>query len=135
MISYLLDSNAISDLIHDPIGPVASRVALIGSPRVGASIIAAAEIRYGGEKRGSERLSQRIETVLSAMTIMPFQRPAEREYGRLRAGLERTGSPIGHNDLLIAAHALALDCILVTDNEREFRRVPGLRVENWLRQT
>ena len=98
------------------------------------SIIVAAEIEYGAEKRRLERLSRRVGVVLAALTIVPFDEPAQHEYARLRTHLERRGTPIGHYDMLIAAHALALDCILITDNEGEFRRVPGLRVENWLRE-
>jgi tRNA(fMet)-specific endonuclease VapC len=71
--------------------------------------------------------------VLSVIEILPLTPPADRLYGDIRASLERVGTPIGGNDLLIAAHALASDCILVTDNEREFSRVEGLVVENWLR--
>ena len=66
------------------------------------------------------------------MSIVPFAEPADQVYAELRAHLERAGTPIGPHDLLIAAHALALDLTLVTDNLREFSRVPDLRVENWL---
>lgn len=71
--------------------------------------------------------------MLFGLSVRSWDAPADHVYGRIRADLQRRGQPIGSNDLLIAAHALALDCILVTDNEREFSRVPGLRVENWLR--
>jgi len=75
-----------------------------------------------------------LERVLSGLAVKAWDGPADRLYGEVRAELQRSGRLIGANDLLIAAHALALDCILVTDNEREFSRVPGLRVENWLRE-
>lgn len=133
MSLYLLDSNAISDLIHHPAGSVAQHVGLVGSASIRTSIIVAAEIRYGVEKRNSERLRSRVDAVLGAIEILPFETPAEFEYGALRAKLERAGTMIGQHDLLIAAHALATGCTVVTDNEREFRRVPGLGVENWLR--
>jgi tRNA(fMet)-specific endonuclease VapC len=71
--------------------------------------------------------------VLGALDVLPFEVPADNEYGKLRARLEQAGQPIGGNDLLIAAQALALGCTVVTDNEREFTRIDGLTVENWLR--
>ena len=74
-----------------------------------------------------------LEVVLSALEILPFDAPADKTYGLLRARLEQIGKPIGANDLLIAAQALSLGHVLVTDNEREFARVDGLRCENWLR--
>jgi tRNA(fMet)-specific endonuclease VapC len=82
---------------------------------------------------GSARLPAQLERVLAAVQILPFEEPADRAYGTLRAQLEAAGSPIGGNDMLIAAHAISLDCAVVTDNEREFARVDGLTVENWLR--
>jgi tRNA(fMet)-specific endonuclease VapC len=78
-------------------------------------------------------LSIQLERVLGALEVLPFEGPADRIYGELRARLESAGTPIGGNDMLIAAHALAADCCIVTDNEREFSRVFGLTVVNWLR--
>ena len=93
----------------------------------------AAELRYGSEKKGSPRLTAQLAAVLSALEVLPFDAPADSTYGLLRARLEQRGKPIGANDLLIAAQALALGHVLVTDNEREFARVDGLSCENWLR--
>jgi tRNA(fMet)-specific endonuclease VapC len=84
-------------------------------------------------KRKSVQLANALARVLEALEVVPFEAPADVIYARLRLDLERRGKLIGANDLLIAAHALALDCTLVTDNEREFARVDGLAVENWLR--
>jgi tRNA(fMet)-specific endonuclease VapC len=67
------------------------------------------------------------------MSILPFEEPADEAYGQLRAKLEAAGTPIGGNDMLIAAHALSSDCCVVTDNEREFARISELTVLNWLR--
>ncbi len=97
------------------------------------SIIVAAELRYGAAKRQSPRLTAQIEAILGALAAEPFDSPADRVYGELRADLERSGRLIGAHDLLIAAQALALGRVLVTDNEREFARVPNLDIENWLR--
>lgn len=130
---YLLDTNAVSDLVRNPDGVVRERVAQVGSEQICTSIIVAAELRFGAIKRGSPRLIDQLETVLGPLDVIAFDAPADRIYGELRTNLERSGLPIGSNDMLIAAHALTLGCTLVTANEREFSRVPGLRVENWLR--
>jgi tRNA(fMet)-specific endonuclease VapC len=92
-----------------------------------------AELRYGAVRKGSARLLAQLLTVLDAFDILPFETPAEITYGDLRARLEAAGKPIGGNDMLIAAHAVSLGHTIVTDNEREFSRVDGLPVENWLR--
>ena len=121
-------------MINDPLGPVALRADLVGPDSVCTSIIVAAELKYGAAKRQSPRLTQRVESTLALISVEPITAPVDEIYGNLRAGLERAGELIGDYDMLIAAHALALDCILVTDNDGEFRRVPGLKVENWLRE-
>lgn len=130
----MLDTNAVSDLMYDPIGPVGQRMAVVGTGDIAVSLIVVAELRFGVAKSGSARLAAQLDRVLSGLAVKPWDAPADQVYGHIRADLQRRGQPIGGNDLLIAAHALALDCILVTDNEREFSRVPGLRVENWLRR-
>jgi tRNA(fMet)-specific endonuclease VapC len=130
---YLLDTNIISDMIRHPTGRIASKVREVGPERVCTSIVVAAELRFGEKKRGSSRLIARVDATLDALNVLPLEAPADRFYGELRADLERRGLPIGANDMLIAAHALTLGCTLVTDNEREFSRVPGLKIENWLR--
>ena len=78
-------------------------------------------------------MTRQLEIVLSAVDILALEAPTDAVYGELRARLERTGRSIGANDLLIAAHALALGYTMVTDNEREFARIDDLRVENWLK--
>jgi tRNA(fMet)-specific endonuclease VapC len=98
-------------------------------------MIVAAELRYGATKKGSQRLTAQLEAVLSALEIVPFDEPADAAYAQIRTALEAAGKPIGANDLLIAAHGLALGYVLVTDNQRAFSRVPGLACENWLRPT
>lgn len=130
---YLLDTNIVSDLVRNPQGAAAAKIARVGENAIATSIIVAAELRYGAAKRASARLSRQLGAVLGAMEILPFEAPADERYGGLRVALEAAGTPIGANDLLIAAQALALDLVLVTDNVREFERVAGLRVENWLR--
>jgi tRNA(fMet)-specific endonuclease VapC len=130
---FLLDTNIVSDLVRDPGGRAAGRIAQIGEALVCTSIIVAAELRYGAAKRNSQRLTTQLEAVLAALDVLPFEAPADTAYGELRASLERSGRLIGPNDLLIAAQATALGLTIVTDNEREFSRVDGLPIENWLR--
>ena len=130
---YLLDTNIVSDLVRRPQGKSATRLARVGERNVCTSIIVAAELRYGAARKRSAQLSVQLESILSALEVVPFDSPADEVYGELRARLEEFGQPIGPNDLLIAAQALALGCTLVTDNEREFSRVESLSRENWLR--
>jgi tRNA(fMet)-specific endonuclease VapC len=130
---FLLDTNIVSDLVRNPQGRAATKITALGEYAIATSIIVAAELRYGAIKKGSARLSRQLETILSALEVIAFEAPADATYGNVRASLEAAGAPIGGNDLLIAAQALALDMVLVTNNEREFRRVDGLRVENWLK--
>lgn len=130
---HLLDTNIVSDLVRNPQGRSAARIAEIGDDAVCTSVIVAAELRFGAAKKGSPRLASQLERILGGLQIAPFEEPADAAYARLRVQLEAAGAPIGGNDMLIAAHALTLGCALVTDNDREFARVDGLTVVNWLR--
>jgi tRNA(fMet)-specific endonuclease VapC len=127
-----LDTNILSDLIRNPQGRAAKRIAKVGEDNVCTSIIVAAELRYGCAKSGSRRLIEAVEELLSEIDILPFDVPADATYGMIRSALEASGTPIGGNDLLIAAHAQAIAATIVTANEGEFKRVRGLKVENWL---
>lgn len=129
---YLLDTNILSDLIRNPQGPVAGRIAQVGEESICTSLIVACQLRFGAAKRGSERLTRQLELVLSALEVLALQTPVDEHYAHVRLELERAGMPIDPNDMLIAAHALAIGAILVTANVQEFLRVPDLRVENWL---
>jgi tRNA(fMet)-specific endonuclease VapC len=130
---YLLDTNVVSDLVRNPQGKVAQRIRKVGEAQVFTSIIVAAELRYGAAKRRSPRLSAQLEAVLGALEVLPFETPADAAYGLLRTRLEQAGRPIGANDMLIAAQAIALGYTIVTDNENEFARIEDLPRENWLR--
>ena len=129
---FLLDTNIVSDLVRNPQGRVAAKIAELGEDAVATSIIVAAELRYGAAKKGSARLTAQLEAVLSALEVISFEAPGDSVYGDVRLALETAGTPIGGNDLLIAAQALALGMTIVTGNVKEFGRVDGLRVENWL---
>jgi tRNA(fMet)-specific endonuclease VapC len=129
---YLLDTNILSELVRHPGGVVAKRIALAGEDRICTSIIVACELRFGAAKRRSDRLTAQLDTVLAALDVLPFDAPADRCYADLRMRLESAGTPVGPNDMLIAAHALAIDAVVVTANLREFSRIEGLVAENWL---
>lgn len=133
MSRYLLDSNTVSDLVRNPAGRAASHICSIGEKAVCTSIVVAAELRYGAAKKESRRLSTQLEAILETLEILPMEQPVDSIYAALRVNLEKRGTIVGANDLLIAAHTIALGCILVTDNEREFSRVASLTIENWLR--
>ncbi|MCH8475612.1 MAG: type II toxin-antitoxin system VapC family toxin [Opitutales bacterium] len=131
-ITHLLDTNILSNLIRHPQGVIAKRIGKQGEEAVATSLIVAAEVRYGCAKKGSDKLTAQANAILDALTILPLESPVDSIYGQIRQTLETKGTPIGPNDLLIAAHALSLDLTLVTANAAEFSRIPGLTVENWL---
>ena len=128
----MLDTNIISDLIRNPKGKAARCIASVGDEALCTSIIIAGELRYGCAKKASPKLLQKVEEILSVIPVLPFDVPADTEYGEIRSELEQAGQTIGQNDLLIAAHASVLGLTLATANTRAFCRVSGLRVENWL---
>jgi len=129
---YLLDTNVISEIIRNPAGLAARRIEQIDPKEICTSIVVAAELRYGCAKKGSARLLAKVEAVLETIPVLPLDVPADSQYGNIRPTLEAAGQTIGLNDLLIAAHAHALGLTLITDNTREFNRIRGLGVENWL---
>lgn len=129
---YLLDTNILSDLIRNPQGSAAQRLAEVAGATVCTSIVVACELRYGAAKRASPTLTQRVEALLDSIPVLPLDAEADRHYAEIRTALESAGQCIGGNDLLIAAHGRAMDAILVTHNCREFERVPGLSVADWL---
>lgn len=135
MPPLLLDTNIISHLMRDETGALAARLAHArdaGQP-VATSIIVECELLFGLARNPSARLRRRYDTVIQSIDILPLTPEVAPHYAQTRAHLVQRGTPIGPNDTFLAAHALALDAVLVTDNEAEFRRVPGLQVENWLR--
>lgn len=129
---FLLDTNILSDLIRHPHGPVAQRLAEVPGALVCTSIVVACELRYGAAKRAATALTQRVEALLDCIPVLPLDAEADRHYAEIRTVLERAGQCIGGNDLLIAAHGRALAATLVTHNCREFARVPGLSLADWL---
>ncbi len=131
---YILDTNAASEALRKPNGRIARKLHRLRPGQVCISAIVACELRYGLSKKPSEKLRNKIEPFLQAITVLDFPAAAATTYGILRADLQSRGQPISGNDMLIAAHAIHAKLILVTDNVMEFERVPGLKLENWLRE-
>jgi tRNA(fMet)-specific endonuclease VapC len=131
----MLDTNIVSDMLRNPSGSSVKRGESVGQAALCVSVVTACELRFGALKKASERLSRRINDFLLEVPALPFDSAYDGEFAEIRWRLERRGTPIGPFDLLIAAHAKSLDLTLVTDNIREFSRVEGLKVENWLEET
>ena len=132
MITYLLDTNICIYIIKKRPEQVIERLRHTRISEVGVSSITLSELEYGAAK--SSRPAQNklaIVEFLAPLEILSFDDMAAQEYGKVRAYLEKQGTPIGSMDMLIAAHALSLNCILVTNNEREFRHIPTLKIQNW----
>ncbi len=134
MSLYLIDTNICIFLINQRLGfkNIVERMDGMDREKVGVSSITVAELEFGAaaSKRQGDNF-KRLERFLLDFEVIAFDRESARPYGPLRAALQAQGTPIGPMDFLIAAHALALKAILVTNNTREFLRVPGLALEDW----
>lgn len=131
-MEYLLDTNICIYIIKKKPEIVLERFRRLTPGSVGISAITLAELEYGIRKSGSpDRNLEALQQFLVPLDIKDFDYNATVEYGKIRASLERAGTPIGPLDTLIAAHALSLNATLVTNNEKEFNRVAGLKIENW----
>jgi tRNA(fMet)-specific endonuclease VapC len=129
-MKYLLDTNTVSFAIRG-VGSVGDRLRDSDPAEIAVTAITEAELWFGVRKTGSRKLERAVVGFLDAVTVLAFDRPAARSYGTLRALLESRGTPIGIADTMIAAQALASGSIMVTNNRRHFRRVPGLKSEDW----
>ena len=129
-MKYLLDTDTISFALRGQAG-VAQRLLAHHPFQLAVSSISVAELRYGADRKSSKRLHAVISSFLSPLEIVPFDTNAADLFGRLGSLLAERGTPIGDFDVLIAAHAVSLKRILVTNNVRHFSRVPGLKIENW----
>jgi tRNA(fMet)-specific endonuclease VapC len=128
----LLDTNICIDVIDAKPPAVLQRFREYRIGEIGICSVVAAELAYGVAKSGSTRNRQALEMFLAPLMILPFDEDAIWSYGDLRAELMRKGTPIDSLDTMIAAHALSLRCTLVSNNTREFAKVPGLALENWV---
>ncbi len=132
MIRFLLDTSICIELIRGRAPAVVGRLRSRKIGTIGISAVTLAELRYGVAKSSDPaRNTVALAHFCAPLEICAFDHGAAATYGDVRADVERAGTPIGPLDTLIAAHAVALEATVVTNNEREFRRVPGLRVENW----
>ena len=131
---YLLDTNICIYIVREKPRPVLSRFEKLAPGHAAVSVITFGELQYGAAKsKRREEVLRGLEELTSLLPVLPLPPEAGVEYGIVRASLEARGQPIGGNDLWIASHARAAGLTLVTNNEREFKRVPGLAVENWAR--
>lgn len=129
---YLLDTNICIYIINNKPPHVFEKFKEFQLGQLGISSITASELAFGVEKSGSERNKQALNKFLAPLEILPYDEQAIWHYAQLRHQLQSKGKVIGSLDMLIAAHALALKTILVTNNVKEFKRVKGLIVENWV---
>ena len=134
MIKYLIDTNICIYIINKrPIG-IIHKFKLFDVGEIGVSTITVSELQYGVSKNKNRRLNkQRIEEFLFPLEILPYDEIAASIYGDIRLQLGKRGEPIGPLDLLIAAHALSRNLVLISNNEKEFKRVKNLKVENWVK--
>lgn len=126
-----LDTNICSYVLRSHPQAMMQRFADLSHEQLWLSAIVAAELRFGAAKRGSPRFASTVESWLAGFEVRPWPLAATQHYAQTRAALERAGQPIGGMDLMIAAHVMAEDSVLVTNNAREFLRVPGLAIEEW----
>ena len=129
---WTLDTNMCSYILRRHSSQVIARFERLEAGDLFLSALVVAELRYGAAKLGSNKFAGYLEDWLRLFDLRPWPVTASQHYARLRCDLERQGAPIGNMDLLIAAHALAENAVLVTNNLREFGRVPNLRLENWM---
>jgi tRNA(fMet)-specific endonuclease VapC len=126
-----LDTNICSYILRRHPVSMIERFAMLDRSQLWLSSVVAAELRFGAVKLESPRFSAAVESWLAGFDILPWSLEATHHYAQIRAALERSGRTIGGMDTMIAAHALAEESVLVTNNAREFHRVPGLAVEEW----
>jgi tRNA(fMet)-specific endonuclease VapC len=131
-VRYLLDTNTCIRILNASSPALLARQRVTPASQVRLCSVVKAELWLGAEKsQRSAQIQQKLALFFARFRSMPFDDAAARAYASLRAGLEASGTPIGPNDMLIAATALANDLTMVTHNTAEFRRVPGLRLEDW----
>ena len=129
---FLLDTNVCIDYLNASHPAVVDRLREASPDDLGLSSVTVAELRYGADKSArSKQNHAKLDVLTAEIPCFEFGLDAARTFGRVRTALEAKGTPIGPYDMMIGAHALALRCVLVTDNVEEFRRIDGLEVENW----
>ena len=132
MMQFMLDTNTCIYIIKRKPLEVIERFKRTEISQIGISSITLSELQYGVSKSSRPEQNQMaLAQFVAPLEILPFEEEAAQYYGDLRVHLERQGTPIGSLDMLIAAHALSVACTLVTNNEKEFGRIPSLKIENW----
>jgi tRNA(fMet)-specific endonuclease VapC len=132
MIKYMLDTNTCIYIIKNKPAKVVERFRQTDISQIGISSVTLSELLYGVSKSSKpEQNLIALAQFAAPLEIFPYDDGAAQYYGDLRAGLEKQGTPIGSLDMLIAAHAISLDSVLITNNEKEFARIPNLKIENW----
>ena len=131
-MKYLLDTNVCADFLNQRYPTVVERLTRASPEDLCISSVVVAELRYGADRSARKAQNhEKLDVFISEIQCLDFDLAAARAFGRIRTALEADGAVIGPYDMMIAAHALSLRLVLVTDNEGEFRRVAGLKVENW----
>ncbi|MFC6490121.1 PIN domain-containing protein [Nitratireductor sp. GCM10026969] len=134
MTLHMFDTNVLTEIVGNPEGETAKRFADLKPEEVCISVIVSSEVSFGLAKNTATKAGKQIRALLSALPVRPFEPPADRIYGDVRAELARRGRSMSPNDYFIVAHAIFLDAVLVTDDRAiHAAGVPGLKVENWLR--
>ncbi len=130
MTRFMLDTDSISLALRGQ-GQVGARIVQHLPSELCVSAITMAELRYGADRRSSRKIHRAVDSFIKGIEVMPFDDQCATQFGRLASELADAGTPIGDFDVLIAAHAIAVDAILVTSNTKHFARVRSLRSENW----
>jgi tRNA(fMet)-specific endonuclease VapC len=130
-VGFLLDTNTVSFHIRRSSAALEKKLRRTRAARVGLSVVTEMELRYGLARNPQLRIAPLVEQFLAGIAVLPLTSEVARVYGRVRAELDAAGTPIGPLDLMIASQALTLRATLVTNNLKEFRRIRGLRCEDW----
>jgi tRNA(fMet)-specific endonuclease VapC len=130
MAIFMLDTDTVSFALRG-VGAVAARLAKHKRSELCLSAITVAELRFGADKRRSRKIHQAIDAFLSGIDVLAFDNSAAEKFGTIAAAVATSREPIGQMDTLIAGHALAVNATLVTNNQRHFSKVNGLKIENW----
>jgi tRNA(fMet)-specific endonuclease VapC len=128
----MLDTNICIYILNNRPAQVREKFMALDSEEIGLSSIVVGELAFGASQSSSPHSRDKLHTFLAPLQLLKFDDAAAWHWGEIRGVLKSAGTPIGHYDAQIAAHARALDITLITNNEREFKRVPGLKIENWI---
>ena len=130
---YMLDTNICIYIIKKRPESILTKFNKYQNQNIYISVITLAELQYGVERSSSKKFNQKIiNDFISHLFVVPWDKESALQYGKLRNTLNKKGTPVGNMDLMIASHALSQDFTLITNNVKEFKRVPNLKYENWV---